>query len=79
MKGGTITRVTKEAGLRNRIQQVRGLLGKSVSKLHNADHAGVLLAPFDRTDIVAVQFRQFGELLLRQPLRDPEFTDSLAQ
>jgi hypothetical protein len=50
-----------------------------VSKLHDADYAGVLLASFDRADVVAMQFRQLGELLLRQPLRDPQITDSLAE
>ena len=50
-----------------------------MSKLHDADHAGVLLTSFDRADVVAMQFRQLGELLLRQPLRDPQITDLLAE
>ena len=41
-------------GLRYRIQQSGRPFGQSVSNLHDTDYSGVLLAPFDHTDVVAV-------------------------
>lgn len=67
------------SGLRDGLQQLGGLDGECMGKLHEVHKAEVALAAFDATDVVAVEIGAFGQLFLRQTVRQPQFADTLAK
>jgi len=50
-----------------------------MSELHEVQEAEVAFAAFDAADVVTVEGGTFGQLLLRQALRQPQLTDMLAE
>lgn len=65
--------------LRDGLQQLGGLDGKRMGKLHEVYKAEVALAAFDATDVVAVEIGAFGQLFLRQTVCQPQLADTLAK